>query len=49
VAKVSHLAEDLLAKRESGRKDAGRAAPRAPDSERSALAAALLGKKKKKD
>lgn len=44
-AKVSHLADDLLARRESGRKE-GRAAPGAADTERSALAARLLGGKK---
>ena len=45
-AKVSHLADDLLARRESGRKE-GRPAYGAADTERSALGARLLGKKDK--
>lgn len=44
-AKVSHLADDLLARRESGRKE-GRPAHGAADAERSALGARLLGSKK---
>lgn len=46
-AKVSHLADDLLAKKETGRKDARPAFGAAADAERSALAARLLGKKGK--
>jgi len=46
-AKVSHLADDLLAKREAGRKDARPILGGAADVERSALAARLLGKKGK--
>ena len=46
-AKVSHLADDLLAKKETGRKDGRPAFGAAADTERSALAARLLGRKGK--
>lgn len=47
VAKVSHLADDLLARKEVGKKDARPAFGGAADAERSALAARLLGGKRK--
>ena len=47
VAKVSHLADDLLARKEVGKKDARPAVGGAAAAERSALAARLLGGKRK--